>query len=98
MDTIVVTRLPHRLKIAKKPTTNSTMVKTSVMTNAQFIQPAALAYTFMPLSYLSPRIVCTLVLFSCQTASGSKWNLNLRAEQKVIFSSPVLLLTMSPSQ
>ncbi len=40
--TMVVTKLPQRLRMAKKPTTNSTTVKTIAMMNDQVIHPDTL--------------------------------------------------------
>lgn len=71
-EMMVVTKLPHLEKIAKKPTMNSMGVRMMTMTKAQFIQPATFLYTFIPSSYLSPRAACRLVPFMPQTLRGSK--------------------------
>jgi hypothetical protein len=92
---MVVTRLPHLEKIAKKPTTNSAAVKIVAIINAQFIQPATFLYVLRPFWRSSPRTFCTDVFFKPQTSIGSNQNCVLEDEQYVIFSTPSFF---SPSQ
>lgn len=88
VERTVVTRLPQREKIAKKPTTNSAAVKAVAMMNAQFIQPATFLYVLRPFCRSSPSTFCTDVFFSPQTSVGSNQNCVLEDEQYVIFSTP----------
>lgn len=95
VDRIVVTRLPHLEKIAKKPTTNSAAVKTVAMIKAQFIQPATFLYVLRPFCRSSPSTFCTDVFCRPQTSTGLNQNCVWEDEQYVIFSTP---FSFSPEQ
>jgi hypothetical protein len=78
---MVVTRLPHLEKIAKKPTTNSAAVKIVAIMKAQFIHPATFLYVFRPFCRSSPSTFCTDVFLRPQTSTGSNQNCVLDEEQ-----------------
>jgi hypothetical protein len=81
VDTIVVTRLPHLLKMAKKPIINSAALKINAIPNAQTIHPATFLYVSKPFWRSSPNTFCALVSLSSHTENGSNQKFVLDLEQ-----------------
>tara|TARA_R110002003_G_scaffold196_3_gene15288 strand:+ start:13906 stop:14142 length:237 start_codon:yes stop_codon:yes gene_type:complete len=78
---MVVTKLPHREKIAKKPIMNSATLKINAMPKLQIIQPDTFLYVFKPFCRSAPSTFCALVSLSSQTLKGSNQKLDLLEEQ-----------------
>jgi hypothetical protein len=97
VDTIVVTRLPQRLKIAKNPIINSATLSSSAIPKLHTIHPATFLYVSSPFCMSSPAIFCADVSLSSHTEKGSNQKLDLDLEHQVIVSTPVLS-SLSPSQ
>lgn len=96
VDTMVVTRLPHLEKMAKKPITNSAALRINAIPNDHTIQPDTFLYVSRPFCKSSPSTFCADVSLSSHTLKGSNQNLVDDLEQKVIVSLPSL--SLSPSQ
>jgi len=81
VETIVVTKLPHRLKIAKMPTMISAIVVQSASTYATNIHLATFRYASSPSFILSEKIFCAFVSFSSQASIGLNQKEALRGVQ-----------------
>jgi hypothetical protein len=97
VETTVVTKLPHLLKMAKNPTTNSAALRINAMTKLHTIQPETFLYVFRPFCISSPATFCADVFLRSHTANGSNQKLDVDLEHHVIVSTPVLS-SLSPSQ
>jgi hypothetical protein len=81
VDTMVVTRLPQRLKMAKKPMMNSAALRIKAIPKDHTIHPDTFLYVSSPFCTSSPNSFCALVPWSSHTATGSNQKLVLDAEQ-----------------
>lgn len=70
VETIVVTKLPQRLKMALNPIRNSAAVKQMAMMYEANIHLATFWYVFSPFCISSGKIFCAVVLDSSQTSTG----------------------------
>lgn len=96
---MLVTKLPQRLKMARKPTRNAMSVAPSATLHATNVHSATVLYVFNPVCHSFGKRVCTPVPFKPQTVTGSNQYSACRGEQYVMLVVEVpLLLARSPEQ